>query len=60
MAEKTFPVIFGNEMQMSKKHTKQIKKRSIKAEGLDILYVTKYVESLPEAEGFFCKPFFKQ
>ncbi len=33
LAEKTFPFTFGHEMQMSKKHTKQIKKHSPKAEG---------------------------
>jgi hypothetical protein len=33
LAEKTFPFTFGHEMQMSKKHTKQIKKHSTKAEG---------------------------
>jgi len=33
LAEKTFPFIFGNEMQLSKKHTKQVKKHSSKAEG---------------------------
>jgi hypothetical protein len=33
LAEKTFPFIFGHEMQERKKHTKQIKKHSSKAEG---------------------------
>jgi hypothetical protein len=33
LAEKTFPFIFEDEMQMIKKHTKQIKKHSSKAEG---------------------------